>query len=204
FSNLNIYYAVEQPTTDIPTMEIFNCEPYIVRGRECKTVIVNNFADQPGFAPEGKGVLEVLVVQYDHQYNYWEQLYADREAYRAEKERVAQEVLRRIEKHYPKYSGKLSVLETVSPKSFNRYTGAYKGSYMGFIQTHLVKKETHSGVLPGLDNLYLAGQWLQTPGGLPNALVTGRFAVQRLLKRNNKLQQFCCKKKQVACCDHQL
>jgi hypothetical protein len=65
---------------------------------------------------------------------------------------------------------------------------------MGFIQTNLVKKEVHSGVLPGLDNLFLAGQWLQTPGGLPNALVTGRFAVQRLLKHKNMLQQFCCKK----------
>jgi hypothetical protein len=65
---------------------------------------------------------------------------------------------------------------------------------MGFIQTNLVKKEVHCGVLPGLDNLFLAGQWLQTPGGLPNALVTGRFAIQRLLKHKNMLQQFCCKK----------
>lgn len=194
FSNLNVYYAVDRPTNDIPTMEIFNCEPYTVGGREVKTVIVNNFADQPNFAPEGKGILEVLVVQYDHQYDYWDRLYADREAYRAEKERVAQEVLTRLERHYPQYTGKLTVLESVTPKSFNRFTGAYKGAYMGFIQTHLVKKETHSGILPGLDNLYLAGQWLQTPGGLPNALVTGRFAVQRLLKRKNLLHLFCTQK----------
>ncbi len=194
FSDLDIYYAVDVPTDDIPTMEIFNCEPYTVAGRDCKTIIVNNFADQPGFAPEGKGIIEVLVVQYDYQYEYWEKLYADREAYRAEKMRIAQEVLQRLEKHYPQYRGKLSVIEAVTPKSFNRYTGAYKGSYMGFIQTHLVKKETHPGVLPGLDNFYLAGQWLQTPGGLPNALVTGRFAIQRLMKRENILQQFCCKK----------
>ncbi|MBO7461660.1 MAG: hypothetical protein J6T96_03580, partial [Bacteroidales bacterium] len=172
----------------------FNCEPYTVAGRDVNIVIVNNFADQPGFAPEGKGILEILIVQYDHQYEYWDNLYKDREAYRAEKERIAQEVMKRLEMHYPKFAGKFSVLETVTPKSFNRYTGAFKGAYMGFIQTNLVKKEVHSGVLPGLDNLFLAGQWLQTPGGLPNALVTGRFAVQRLLKHKNMLQQFCCKK----------
>jgi phytoene dehydrogenase-like protein len=194
FSNVNIYYSIDTPSTDIPTMEIFNCEPYIVAEKECKTIIVNNFADQPGFAPEGKGLIEVLIVQYDHQYDYWESLYNDRDAYRAEKARIAQEVMQRLEKHYPQHKGQFTVLESVTPKSFNRYTGAYKGSYMGFIQTHHVKKETHSGILPGLDNLYLAGQWLQTPGGLPNALVTGRFAVQRLLKRENMLQQFCCKK----------
>ena len=107
---------------------------------------------------------------------------------------IANDVLIRLEKHYPHLKGKLNVLEVVTPKSFNRYTGAYKGAYMGFIQTPHVKKEVHSGVLPGLDNFYLAGQWLQTPGGLPNALVTGRFAVQRLLKREGRLNEFCCKK----------
>ena len=65
---------------------------------------------------------------------------------------------------------------------------------MGFIQTPYVKKEIHPGVLKGLDNFYLAGQWLQTPGGLPNAVITGRFAVQRLLKRNDKINTFCCLK----------
>ena len=194
FSNMNVYFAVDVPTDEIPNMEIFNCEPYTVAGRDVNIVIVNNFADQPGFAPEGKGILEILIVQYDHQYEYWDNLYKDREAYRAEKERIAQEVMKRLEKHYPKFAGKFSVLETITPKSFNRYTGAFKGAYMGFIQTNLVKKEVHSGVLPGLDNLFLAGQWLQTPGGLPNALVTGRFAIQRLLKHKNMLQQFCCKK----------
>lgn len=195
FSDVNIYYAVDCKTDDIPTMEIFNTEPYLVGNKMHKILIVNNFADQPGFAPEGKGLLEVLIVQYDYEYDYWDLLYNnDREKYKQEKQRIAQDVMARLEKHYPALAGKLSVVETVTPKSFNRFTGAYKGSYMGFVQTPYVKKEVHSGVLPGLDNFYLAGQWLQTPGGLPNALVTGRFAVQRLLKRENRLSEFCCKK----------
>ena len=54
FSNMNVYFAVDVPTDEIPNMEIFNCEPYTVAGRDVNIVIVNNFADQPGFAPEGK------------------------------------------------------------------------------------------------------------------------------------------------------
>ncbi len=195
FSDVNVYLASDVPTDGLPTMEIFNCDPYIVAGRECKTVILNNFADQPGFAPEGKGIMEVLIVQYDYQYDYWNDLYnSDREAYKADKQRIAAEVMARVEQHYPQLKGKLQVVETVTPKSFNRYTGAYKGAFMGFVQTPWVKKEVHSGAVEGLDNFVLAGQWLQTPGGLPNALVTGRFAVQRLLKRLNLLKNFCCKK----------
>lgn len=195
FSDVNVYLAVDTTTGDMPSMEVFNCEPYKIAGREYDTVIVNNFADQPGFAPEGKSVLEILIVQYDYQYDFWNDLYnSDREAYKAEKQRIAQEIIARMEKHYPKLQGKLETLEITTPKSFNRYTGAYKGAYMGFVQTPWVKKEVHSGAVEGLDNFILAGQWLQTPGGLPNALVTGRFAVQRLLKRLNLLQNFCCKK----------
>ena len=39
----------------------------------------------------------------------------------------------------------------------------------------------------GLRNVYLAGQWLQAPGGLPNAAVTGKFAIQRLLHDHKEL-----------------
>ncbi len=190
FSNITIYFAVDCPTNDIPTMEIFNCEPYTIVGREHKVVIVNNYADQPNFAPEGKGIIQILMVQHDDEYQYWEDLYNDPEAYKAEKLRIASEIQQRLEKHYPQYQGKLSLVEICTPKSFNRYLGSYKGSYMGFIQTPYAPKLVHHGNVDGIDNLCLAGQWLQTPGGLPNALVTGKFAVQRLIKRFNLADHF--------------
>ena len=190
FSNITIYFAVDCPTDDIPTMEIFNCEPYKVVDRKHNVVIVNNYADQPNFAPEGKGIIQILMVQHDEEYQYWEDLYKDPEAYKAEKLRIASEIQQRLEKHYPQYQGKLSLLEVCTPKSFNRYLGSYKGSYMGFIQTPYAPKLVHHGNVDGIDNLCLAGQWLQTPGGLPNALVTGKFAVQRLIKRFNLADHF--------------
>jgi phytoene dehydrogenase-like protein len=74
------------------------------------------------------------------------------------------------------------VVETVSPYSFYRFCGAYKGSYMSFILTPFAPKKTSKGRVKGLSNLYLTGQWLQPPGGLPNAAVTGKFTIQRLCK----------------------
>ncbi|MCQ2960222.1 MAG: NAD(P)/FAD-dependent oxidoreductase [Bacteroidales bacterium] len=192
FSEINIYFAFDCPTDKLPSMELFNCEPYEIAGNKHSIIITNNYADEPNFAPEGKSLMQILIVQNEDDFEYWNRLYNEnRTEYKAAKERIINEIQQRLELHYPEYSGKISAVEMVTPKSFNRFTGAYKGSYMGFIQTPHVKKENHPGILPGLDNFYLAGQWLQTPGGLPNALIIGRFAIQRLLKQENLLHTFC-------------
>lgn len=42
------------------------------------------------------------------------------------------------------------------------------------------------GVLKGLDNFYMAGQWIISPGGLPIATVSGKFAIHKILKKGEK------------------
>ena len=42
------------------------------------------------------------------------------------------------------------------------------------------------GTLKGIDNLYLAGQWTNSPGGLPVAAASGKFAIQRILKKQRR------------------
>ena len=44
----------------------------------------------------------------------------------------------------------------------------------------------HSGKIKGLKNLYIAGQWIQMPGGVPLALMSGKFAIQRILKQEHQ------------------
>ncbi len=185
-SSVNLYFDVADGCGMLPDTSLFECEPYIVAGRKCDTILVKNFNGEPSFAPEGHTVIQTLHLQYAGEYEFWSRLrLSDIAAYRKEKERVAGEVMRRIEAKYPELAGKMRVVEAVTPASFNRYCGAYKGSYMSFILTPYVPKIIHRGVLKGLDNLYLAGQWLQPPGGLPNAVLTGKFAIQRLCRREH-------------------
>jgi phytoene dehydrogenase-like protein len=47
------------------------------------------------------------------------------------------------------------------------------------------KSLTHDGRAAGIDNLFMAGQWLMPPGGLP-AAVTGKWAIQRILKQEKR------------------
>ena len=56
---------------------------------------------------------------------------------------------------------------------------------MSFITTPAGKQIKMKGRLKGINNLYVAGQWTNFPGGLPVAAAGGKFAIQRIL-RNEK------------------
>ena len=145
--------------------------------------LAKHFDYEPSFAPDGKSVIQTISLQYEDDYDRWKVLYdSDREAYRQRKAEFGEMAKKALEQRFPEFEGKLEVLDVATPVTHERYCNAYKGAYMSFILTPFIKKESHAGRLPGLKNLILAGQWLQSPGGLPNAVVTGRFAIQRLCK----------------------
>jgi phytoene dehydrogenase-like protein len=43
-----------------------------------------------------------------------------------------------------------------------------------------------SKTLPGLDNFYMAGQWVNPGGGMPPAVMSGSHTIQFICKRDNK------------------
>lgn len=72
------------------------------------------------------------------------------------------------------------MLDIVTPASYARWCGAYHGSYMSFYAQKGAKAIYLKNTVPGLGGLVLAGQWLQTNGGLPAAVTSGKFAAGRL------------------------
>lgn len=183
YSSFNTYIAVDADTSFLGDTTWFECDPYWAVGKVQKSILLKNFVTEPGYAPQGKNLFQTLLVQYEEEFLRWEHLYLyDIEQYKAEKARLSAQIVQRIEQKFPHLQGKMQVVETVSPYSFYRFCGAYKGSYMSFILTPFAPKKTSKGRVKGLSNLYLTGQWLQPPGGLPNAAVTGKFTIQRLCK----------------------
>ncbi len=184
YSSLNCFFGVDGANGMPSTTVTFDCEPYMVNGTAQTGVLVKNFDYEPSFAPEGKSLLQTLLVQYENDFDYWENLYnTDRAAYKAEKMRIANDIKQRIEQRFPEMAERITILDVVTPMTYYRFCGAYKGAYMSFILTPFAAKQTSRGTFPHIRNLFLAGQWLQPPGGLPNAVVTGRFAIQRICKR---------------------
>ena len=43
------------------------------------------------------------------------------------------------------------------------------------------------GKVVGLHNFLLSGQYMQTPGGLPLALASGRFSIQWIMRREKNI-----------------
>jgi phytoene dehydrogenase-like protein len=139
-----------------------------------------NTMTDPTMCPAGKSVVVSLMLS---DYEYWEQLNRqDREAYRAEKQRLGAAVCAAIEKRFPVAQGKIEVMDVATPLTYHRYTGTWKGVYMGWLDPGGELPVT----LPGLQGFYLAGQWTGKLSGLPTALMTGQGSIRRICQEDGK------------------
>lgn len=190
YSSVNLYFAVDHITKDVPCALALDIDGLTIDNRPIRIGFLKHFNYEESFSPEGKSILQVLLMQYEEDYDYWEQLRCeDYQAYRAEKDVVAKSVQNALEKRFAELVGHIDLLDIATPVTNTRYCNVYKGAFMSFALTPHNEKIYHRGRVKGVDNLYLAGQWLQAPGGLPNAVVTGKFAIQRLLKDHKELRK---------------
>jgi phytoene dehydrogenase-like protein len=142
-------------------------------------LMVYNF--DPTLAPEGKTAITAMLRTV---YPYWKALAADRERYEAEKERIAQEVIARLDQRFPGLAGQVEVIDVATPITFERYTGNWQASFEGFLPTPRTMMAAIPKTLPGLSNLYMAGQWVQAGGGLPTGVLTGREVLIQMCKKD--------------------
>jgi phytoene desaturase len=147
---------------------------------------MTHYGYEPDFSPEGHTAVTFAINQFQPELEQWEELVKDREAYNNEKNRIGQEVIRAMETRFPEMGGKLKLLDMATPQTYERYCNAYRGAFMAFWPTLKGKQLAHNGQIRGLDNLVLSGQWLQPPGGLPVALITGKDTIMRLCRKVKK------------------
>ncbi len=135
------------------------------------------------FAPPGKTVVQAM---FETEWDYWNELHKEQHRYKAEKERVAAGVLKRLEAHYPGISSQVEMTDVATPYTTWRYTSNYKGAYMGWLPTPQAIMARVERTLPGLAGFYMAGQWVMPGGGVPPCLYSGRHVVQLLCRRDGK------------------
>ncbi len=158
-------------------------EPLVVAGKELKrlTAMIYNF--DPTLAPPGKTVVKVTFLS---DFDYWRALHEDGDRYRAEKERIADQIVTRLDQRFPGLVAKVEMRDVATPVTFHRYTGNRRGSFEGWLpppdQFGLRMRKT----LPGLDNFYMCGQWVEPGGGLPPAAMSGRNVIQLICKKDKR------------------
>lgn len=159
--------------------------PVSVGGVEQRYLAFQIYNFDPTLAPAGKTLVTLLIPT---DYGYWSALRQNDEQYKAEKEKLADTVIALLDKRFPGLASQVEMRDVASPTTFVRYTGNWKGSFEGWQVTPKtwslgqVMKKT----LPGLDNFYMAGHWVEPGGGLPAAAMSGRNVIQIVCKKERK------------------
>jgi phytoene dehydrogenase-like protein len=181
-----IGFGVEADLKDLPESITFPLnEPIRFGDLTYGCIGINNYAGFAGYAPGGCTALTTVLI--GDSYDFWKKCKEDG-MYAAEKQTLAEAVIRAIEQKYPQVAGKITVWDVATPLTYERYLHSYKGSWMSVMKKGQGMKQYP--VKPeSIKNLYFAGQRMISPGGTPVALSTGREAVQHLCRDTDTMFQ---------------
>lgn len=158
-------------------------EPVRIADQERDWLGVHVYNFDPTLAPPGKTVMNVLLLS---DYDYWKTLSEDPGRYAAEKEQIADQVVALLDQRFPGLAEQVEMRDVATPLTFERYTGNWRGSFEGWLLTPESWSLRMSKTLPGLENFYMAGQWVEPGGGLPPAAFSGRNVMQLLCQKDGK------------------
>jgi phytoene dehydrogenase-like protein len=158
-------------------------KPITIAGQEHKKMGVQIYNFDPTLAPKGKTVLKV---QFNTDYDYWQKLRQEPERYNAEKEQIAKQVITALDHRFPGLAAKVEMYDVATPMTWERYTGNWRGSYEGWLPSAQSLMMRMSKTLPGLNNFYMVGQWVEPGGGLPRAAISGRNVTQIICKNDKR------------------
>jgi all-trans-retinol 13,14-reductase len=139
----------------------------------------------PGYSPKGKNTISLMTLQgFDHwkpyEADYWRE---NKTAYRAEKERMADRLIRQAEKIIlPGLSKAIEVKEIGTPLTNVRYTRNYRGAIYGWDQTLNNSGGQRLPHATPINNLYLAGAWTRPGHGYGAVIPSGLECFGEIMK----------------------
>jgi len=146
-------------------------------------LIANYSRVDPTAAPEGKNVITLTgLVGFDCFTDVWE----NHEAYKEAKGKVAELFVQRAEEVLPALGEHIEIMEVAAPQTTWAYTGNPNGSFVGF---DTPPEQAILNRLPQetpIDNLFLAGAWTFPGGGQATVLLSGGFAADKVLAKENE------------------
>jgi len=108
-----VSFGVAREFADEPWLHIIGLRrPFTVGSQETKWIMLRLFNYSDRFAPPGKTVVQA---SFESEWDYWNGLKDMRIAYEAEKQRVAAEIVTRLEKHYPGISLQVEMIDVTTP-----------------------------------------------------------------------------------------
>ncbi len=159
--------------------------PRVIAGQEHDRIGIRHYGFDPSMAPGGNSA---IVMTLDTDYEYWQRIYG-RTIYDDEQIQEADMLIDLLEEIYPGIQNDIELTDVATPLSYERYTGNWRGSICGWLLTPRTLPMNVMGIrntLPGLDNFYMAGQWVEPGGGLPIVALSGRNVIQQICAEDTK------------------
>jgi phytoene dehydrogenase-like protein len=184
---VQVSLGINRDLADQPHMASYLLDqPLMVAGEERRRLGVKHYGYDPTLAPKGKSVVEVM---FTSNHAYWKKLAEDPERYEAEKKDIAIQVMGQLESRIPGITGQVEVVDVATPLTYERYTGNWQGSMEGWMITttwmqNMLAGKSMSRTLPGLENFYQIGQWVEPGGGLPPAATSARGVIKTICKKD--------------------
>jgi all-trans-retinol 13,14-reductase len=138
-----------------------------------------------GYSPAGKNTISIMTLQG---FDSWEKYAADyfagkKDAYRAEKERLADILIDQAEKVLlPGLRKAIEVRETATPLTNIRYTANPRGAVYGWDQTLDNSGPSRFPQRTPIKNLYLSGAWTSPGHGYGAVIPSGLMCFAEIMK----------------------
>jgi phytoene dehydrogenase-like protein len=182
-TSMLVSFKVNKTLNHLPKMINFKIPTINFGPMDIKQLSVRNHSFDNSLSID-KTTITVLINTVDEVYDYLKVL--NRKDYLKEKEELGQKVREEIINYTKIDNEDIELIDVATPLTYERYTNAYRGSYMSFVTTEETKGLMRKGLIKGLNNFVMAGQWIMSPGGLPIALFSGKHAACRLCKMAKK------------------
>jgi len=185
---VQVSYGVKRilPELDEPMSEAFQLTtPLTVGGTTTEWLTVKSYASDPSLAPAGCSVVTSMI---HGDWDFWNALRDDPDAYAAAKTEVADACAAAIDARYPGFKADIEITDVATPVTYEQFTGNWKGTFMTWQLTpEFQKRYGHVRMtVPGLENLYIASMWTAPPGGIPGAALAGNQVIQLLCAKDKK------------------
>lgn len=154
------------------------------------SLTLREFSHEESFAPKGKTVIQSMTFLREADARaFIDQRKENREGYKIKKQRIASAIEQLTVAQFPSLEGKLHLIDVWTPATYRRFTHAEMGSYMSFAMPSLYLPRRKSNRIKGLENVLLATQWQQLPGGLPTAAGAGKAAAETVSKLSRRAEK---------------
>ena len=167
-------FSQEPPSVDFPLRR-----PIVLGNVPHSRLVLKHYSFDPSMAPPGYSVLSIWC---EADYDYWKALRAERKQYRAAKAKVGEQVIAALEERYPGLGQDIEVVDVATPVTYERYTANWRGAFAGWaLTTRKMSMMMGTGMdktLPGLDDFYMIGQWVEPGGNVELSVASGRDVIK--------------------------